>query len=91
MFAYQNRFYTGKLKSVMPAKAGIQANFLLLPNSSRFPKFTDEVQHFLYKVLRWDDAMDTFRLKSAVSFPDSATPGKQSAKSRQLWIARHRL
>src|ERR1700754_3936084 len=23
-----------------------------------FPKFTNEVQHFLYKVLRWDRTMD---------------------------------
>src|SRR5207248_1670385 len=56
-----------------------------------FPKFTNEVQHFLDKVLQWDDAMNSFRLKSAVHFPDLAKPGRQSAKSRQLWIARHRL
>jgi hypothetical protein len=57
----------------------------------RFPKFTNEVQLFLDKVLQWDDAMNRFRLKSAVRFPDLAKLGKQSAKSRQLWIARHRL
>jgi hypothetical protein len=55
------------------------------------PKFTDQVQHFLDKVLLWDNAMNSFRLNSAVRFPDLAKPGKQSAKSRQLWIARHRL
>jgi len=59
--------------------------------SPGFPKFTNEVQHFLDKVLPWDDAMNSFRLKSAVRFPDLAKLGKQSAKSRQLWIARHRL
>ena len=60
-------------------------------NKPGFPKFTDQVQHSLYKVLQWDDAMNSFRLKSAVRFPDLSKPGKQSAKSRQLWIARHRL
>ena len=61
------------------------------PLKDGFPKFTNEVQHFLDKVLQWDNAMNSFRLKSAVRFPDLAKPGKQSAKSRQLWIARHRL
>jgi hypothetical protein len=42
-------------------------------------------------VLQWDDSMDTFRLKNGVRYPGSAKLGKQSAKSRQLWIARHRL
>jgi len=55
------------------------------------PKFTNQVQHLLDKVLPWDKSMNSFRLKSAVRFPDLAKPGKQSAKSRQLWIARHRL
>src|ERR1044071_5675644 len=58
---------------------------------SVYPKFTDQVQHFFSKVLRWDDSMNNFRLKTAVEFPVLAKPGKQSAKSRQLWIARHRL
>jgi hypothetical protein len=62
-----------------------------LKEAPGFPKFTNEVQHFLDKVLRWDDAMNSFRLKSAARFADLAKPGKQSAKSRQLWIARHRL
>jgi hypothetical protein len=72
----------------MPVKTGIQVFSSHRPG---FPKFTNEVQHFLDKVLRWDDAMNSFRLKSAVHFADLAKPGKQSAKSRQLWIARHRL
>jgi hypothetical protein len=55
------------------------------------PKFTNQVQHFLDKVLQWDSSMNNFRWKSAARFPDLAMPGKQSAKSRQLWIARHRL
>lgn len=60
-------------------------------NQNGYPKFTNQVQHLLDKVLPWDKSMNSFRLKSAVHFPDLAKPGKQSAKSRQLWIARHRL
>ena len=75
----------------MPAQAGLQEWLGWKCSEPGFPKFTNEVQHFVYKVLRWDNAMDSFRLKSAVSFPDLAKLGKQSAKSRQLWIARHRL
>jgi len=41
--------------------------------------------------LQCDKSMDSFRLKSAARFPDLAKPGRQSAKSQQLWIARHRL
>jgi hypothetical protein len=52
-----------------------------------FPEFTNEVQHFLDKVLRWDDAMNSFRLKNTVRFPGLAKPGKQSATLRLLWIA----
>ena len=74
---------------VIPADAGIQVYSEMLLKKTGFPKFTNEVQHF--KVLQWDNAMNSFRLKSAVRFPDLAKPGKQSAKSRQLWIARHRL
>src|SRR6266571_7700837 len=55
------------------------------------PKFTNEVQHFLYKVLRWDKNMNSFRWNNVARLPGIAKPGKQSAKSRQLWIARHRL
>jgi hypothetical protein len=29
------------------------------------------VQHFLYKVLQWDDTMNSFRLNSAARFPTS--------------------
>src|SRR5207245_11364985 len=61
------------------------------PEKPRFPKFTNEVQHFLYKVLRWDKNMNSFRWNNVARLPGIAKPGKQSAKSRQLWIARHRL
>ena len=71
---------------LMPVKTVIQV--FPIPG---YPKFTDQVQHFFSKVLRWDDSMNNFRLKTAVEFPVLAKPGKQSAKSRQLWIARHRL
>jgi hypothetical protein len=70
----------------MPAQAGIQVR-----EGDGYPKFTNQVQHLLDKVLLWDKGMNSFRLKSAVRFADLAKPGKQSAKSRQLWIARHRL
>jgi len=70
----------------MPVKTGIQAH-----HPAGCPKFTNEVQHLLDKVLQWDKSINSFRLKSAVRFADLAKPGKQSAKSRQLWIARHRL
>jgi hypothetical protein len=74
---------------VIPAKAGIQANSA--GNKPGFPKFTDQVQHFLYKVLQWDKSMNSFHWNNVVPLPGIAKPGKQSAKSRQLWIARHRL
>ncbi len=60
------------------------------PKKPGFPKFTNEVQHFLYKVLRWDRTMDSFLWNNVAPLPGIAKPGKQSAKSRQLWIARHR-
>ena len=72
------------------AKASATRNPGILKPSG-YPKFTNQVQHLVYKVLQWDDAMNSFRLKNAARFPDLAKPGKQSAKSRQLWIARHRL
>src|SRR5688572_12831373 len=78
---------------VIPGKLAI-ASTTRNPGKSKcsgYPKFTNEVQHFLYKVLQWDDTMDIFRLKNAARFPNLAKLGKQSAKSRQLWIARHRL
>ena len=55
-----------------------------------YPKFTNEVQHFVYKVLQWENIRNSCRWKNVVQFPSLAKPGKQSAKSRQLWIARHR-
>ncbi len=39
-----------------------------------FPKFTNQVQHLLDKVLPWDKTMNNFRLKSAVRFADLAKP-----------------
>jgi hypothetical protein len=35
--------------------------------------------------------MDSFHWNNVARLPGIAKPGKQSAKSRQLWIARHRL
>src|SRR5215813_747864 len=59
--------------------------------TSGYPKFTDQVQHFLCKVLQWDRSMNSFHWNNVAPLPGIAKPGKQSAKSRQLWIARHRL
>src|SRR5207253_2843215 len=66
-------------------------NRLAICQKTGFPKFTNEVQHFLYKVLRWDKNMNSFRWNNVARLPGIAKPGKQCAKSRQLWIARHRL
>jgi len=39
-------------KCVMPANAGIQVRSVLAKGEDTgYPKFTDEVQHFLYKVV----------------------------------------
>ena len=54
-----------------------------------FPKLTNEVQH-LVKVLSWESIMSMSPLKSGVRLPDYMPWDNQSAKSRQVWIARHR-
>ena len=54
------------------------------------PKFTNEVQH-LVKVLPWDATIHNSPLKTAVKWPAYTPRDTLSAKSRQLWIARHRL
>ena len=54
-----------------------------------FPKLTNEVQH-LVKVLSWENIMDMSPLKKGVRLPDYIPWDTQSAKSRQVWIARHR-
>src|SRR5215467_13124761 len=81
--------------SVMPlTEARFSASLvrsIVMIASLGLPKFTDQVQHFLYKVLRWDRSMNSFHWNNVVPLPGIAKPGKQSAKSRQLWIARHRL
>src|SRR5229473_3414825 len=53
------------------------------------PRLTNEVQHQV-KVLRWANIMTTLPWKSAARLPAFAKPANRSAKSRQLWIARHR-
>ena len=55
-----------------------------------FPKFTNEVQHFI-QVLLWDTNIRRSPLKSGVRFPDYIPRDKHSGKSLQVWIARHRL
>src|SRR6266511_1464917 len=78
---------------VIPGKLAI-AGATRNPGNSKpsgCPKFTNEVQHLLYKVLRWDKSMNSFHWNNVARLPGIAKPGKQSAKSRQLWIARHRL
>src|SRR6266704_3947208 len=55
-----------------------------------FPEFTNEVQHPIRGVLRWDPSMVSSRLRRDVRLPGVATPGNRSGKWRQVWIARHR-
>ena len=50
-------------------------------------EFTNEVQH-LTQVLPCRPTT-SFRLRSDVRLPGFAKPGNRSAKSLQLWIARH--
>ena len=53
-----------------------------------FSKLTNEVQH-LVKVLSWERVMDMSPLKRGVRLPDYKPRDTRSAKSRQVWIARH--
>src|SRR5260370_33986935 len=53
------------------------------------PRLTNEVQHQT-KVLLWANFMTTSPSTSAARWPSFAKPANRSAKSRQLWIARHR-
>ena len=64
--------------SVIPAERAGARERAGIPKhkTAGFPKFTDQVQHFLYKVLRWDDSMNSFRLKNAVQFPGLSQAGK---------------
>jgi hypothetical protein len=53
------------------------------------PEFTNEVQHQLM-VLRWAPVTTSSAWKTTARLPNFTKPATQSAKSRQLWIARHR-
>src|SRR5260370_33980642 len=55
-----------------------------------FPKFTNEVQHLLRRVLRWDASTDSCHWRAGARLPDFKPKGDRSGKSRRLWIARHR-
>ena len=55
---------------------------------SGFPKLTNEVQH-LVKVLAWENIIGTSPLKNGVKWPVYDPRDRQSAKSQQVWIARH--
>ena len=59
-------------------------------SASGFPKLTNEVQH-LVKVLSWEFDTSMSPLKNGVKWPVYIPRDTQSAKSRQVWIARHRL
>ena len=56
--------------------------------SRRRPKLTNEVQHFV-KVLAWENIMNMSPLKNGVKWPVYVPRDRQSAKSQQVWIARH--
>ncbi len=75
-----------------PTPIGDPASWLVLfvrNNDLGPPKFTNEVQHFV-KVLPWDRLIRTSPLKNGVRWPTYVPRATPSAKSRQLWIARHR-
>ncbi len=63
--------------------------WLVPPLPSGFPKFTNEVQHFI-EVLPWDSNKNRSPLKNGVKLPDYVQPDPRSGKSLQIWIARHR-
>ena len=53
------------------------------PESRKFkqpgcPKFTNEVQHLLYKVLPWEKSINSFHWRIGVQLPGIAKPGRQS-------------
>ena len=60
-----------------------------LPLAPGSPEFTNEVQH-LSKVLQWESNMNTCHWMNGAGLPVFMKTGNPSAKSRQLWIARHR-
>ena len=51
-------------------------------------KFTNEVQH-LVKVLSWEELIDMSVSSRGVRLPDYMPRDYRSAKSQQVWIARH--
>ena len=51
-------------------------------------RLTNEVQH-LVKVLPCEERITNSPLKSGVKWPDYKARDTASAKSRQVWIARH--
>jgi len=53
------------------------------------PGFTNEVQHQM-KVLPWVDITASSASRSDARLPIFIKMGNRSAKSLQLWIARHR-
>ena len=55
--------------------------------ASRFPKFTNEVQH-QSKVLAW--CIDSLAKMNEFSLPSYTPRDYRTGKSQQLWIARHR-
>ena len=89
-------------QSLVPAVAGtpryengglvagiVCRSFATLCHPSGFPKFTNEVQHFI-EVLPWDSNTNRSPLKNGVKLPDYVPPDPRSGKSLQIWIARHR-
>ena len=92
--SHRERFSIGLKSSspplVIPAKAGIQGPHVgCLPHAPGSPEFTNEVQH-LSKVLQWESNMSTCHWKTGAGLPVFMKTGNPSAKSLQLWIARHR-
>ena len=75
--------------SSFPRKRESRATYTDLAARPGFPEFTNEVQH-LSKVLQWESNMSTCHWMNGAGLPVFMKTGNPSAKSRQLWIARHR-
>ena len=96
----ENRQKPPKHAPLIPAEAGTQA---LLSEPQMAPtrgtktqktpgsrEFSNEVQHSVSGVLRWDASTSSCRWRSAVRLPNYTGLGARSGRSLQLWIASHR-
>src|SRR5579864_7854395 len=83
-----NHFYSSPPRPFDKLRTGVQGQPHV--TGPGFADFTNEVQHLLSGVLRWDKHISISVWKNGARFPSVARLGSRSAKLRQLWIARHR-